>query len=37
VVVKGEWGMTMLIQCPPDGADGCFAALDPFVKSVVFT
>ena len=37
VVVKGEWGMTMLIQCPPDGADGCFSALDPFVKSVTFT
>jgi hypothetical protein len=37
VVVKGEWGMTMLIQCPPDGADACFAALDPYVKSVIFT
>jgi len=37
IVVKGEWGMAMLIQCPPDGADACFAALDPFVKSMTFT
>ncbi|MGZ4757589.1 MAG: hypothetical protein ACXV95_00860 [Acidimicrobiales bacterium] len=37
VVVKGLWGMTMLVQCPPDGADACFAALDPFVKSLSFT
>jgi hypothetical protein len=22
-------GLAMLIQCPPDGADACFAALDP--------
>jgi hypothetical protein len=36
VVVNGQWGMTMLVQCPPDGADACFAALDPFIKSVVF-
>ncbi len=37
ITVKGLWGMTMLVQCPPDGADACFAALDPFVKSVTFT
>ena len=37
VVVKGVWGMTMLVQCPPEGADACFATLDPFIKSVTFT
>ena len=37
VVVKGLWGITMLVQCPPEGADACFATLDPFVKSLTFT
>ena len=36
VAVKGLWGMTMLVQCPPEAADACFAALDPYIKSVSF-
>jgi hypothetical protein len=36
VAVKGLWGMTMLVQCPPEAADACFAALDPYLESVTF-
>jgi hypothetical protein len=36
VAVKGLWGMTMLVQCPPEAADACFAALDPYLESVSF-
>ena len=35
--VKGVWGLTMLVQCPPSAADTCFAALDPYIKSVSLT
>ena len=36
VAVMGLWGMTLLLMCPPEAADACFAALDPFIKSVTF-
>jgi hypothetical protein len=29
--------VAILIQCPPDGADACFVALDAYVTSVAFT
>ena len=34
VTVNSQWGLTMLVQCPPTGADACFASLDPYIKSV---
>jgi hypothetical protein len=36
VTVSGLWGAVILQQCPPEGANTCFATLDPYVKSFHF-